>query len=102
MPVEVVKGEVPVMLPEKISQNKLLLELEDKKGPEGLSFTDLSGDSGAVGRLLVSQADDKDPQLHIDLKGALYCATLVPAPGTMCVVSVGPTEAKVRISGFKI
>ncbi len=81
----------------------MLVELEDRAGPDGLSSTDLSGDSGAVGRLIASRIDARlgggsdgaGYQLHLDLKGALYAATLVPAPGTFLVVSVGPSEAKV-------
>ena len=71
-----------------------------------MGSSDLSGDSGAGGRLITSKmeasavdggtdGDGANYQLHLDLKGALYAATLVPAPGTLCVVSVGPTEAKV-------
>mmetsp|Transcript_33309 Transcript_33309/g.94381 ORF Transcript_33309/g.94381 Transcript_33309/m.94381 type:complete len:479 (+) Transcript_33309:331-1767(+) len=93
---EAAKGEVPVIIPEKINRSKLLVELESKQGPEGLSSADLSGDAGAVGRLIVGSAQDGKQELHVDLKGVMYSATLVPAPGTLCVVSVGPTEAKVE------
>jgi hypothetical protein len=73
------------------------MELEDRHGPDGLGAADLSGDSGAVGRLLVSSAaDDGQPLgLMVDLKGSLYNVTVAPLQGTVCVVSVGQAEAKV-------
>uniref|UniRef100_A0A7S1STA4 DNA-binding protein BIN4 n=1 Tax=Tetraselmis chuii TaxID=63592 RepID=A0A7S1STA4_9CHLO len=94
----VVKGDVPVMMPEKVSANKVLMELEDRHGPDGLGAADLSGDSGAVGRLLVSSAadDGQPPGLMVDLKGSLYNVTVAPLQGTVCVVSVGQAEAKVE------
>ena len=75
---------------------QLLVELENKQNPEGVSSTDLSGDAGAVGRLIVSSSEDGKQDVHVDLKGVLYSATLVPTPGTLCVLSVGPSEAKVE------
>ncbi|XP_075265305.1 uncharacterized protein LOC142357640 [Convolutriloba macropyga] len=93
---EAVKGEVSIMIPEKINRCKLLVELENKQNPEGVSSTDLSGDAGAVGRLIVSSSEDGKQDVHVDLKGVLYSATLVPTPGTLCVLSVGPSEAKVE------
>mgnify|MGYP001811215064 CR=1 FL=1 len=46
-----------VMIPEKLHRNKVLIELEP--APHGA--TDLSGDVGAVGRLLVPKADAAAP-----------------------------------------
>lgn len=73
----------------------MLAELEDRRDADGLGAADLSGDSGAVGRLLVSGAG-ADAALMVDLKGAMYNVTVAPLAGTVCVVSVGTAEAKVR------
>ena len=43
-------GEVPLMLPEKLATGKYLMELEPAKD----GADDLTGDAGAVGRMLVS------------------------------------------------
>lgn len=74
-----------------MSQAKILLELESKDEVHGA--TDLSGDSGAIGRVLVVGGPGSE-QLQIDLKGVLYTATIVPCPVSVAIVNVGPTEAK--------
>ena len=43
-------GEIAVLLPEKLPTNKYIVELE----PTGDGADDLTGDAGAVGRMLVS------------------------------------------------
>lgn len=57
---------LPVVFPDKISQAKVLLELESNGEVHGA--TDLSGDSGAIGRVLVSGQPGAQ-QVQIDLKG---------------------------------
>ena len=42
--------------------------------------TDLSGDSGAIGRLMVGGSKE-DPQLQIDLKGVFVCGGGGPMVG---------------------
>ncbi|KAL4527914.1 hypothetical protein Ndes2437B_g00042 [Nannochloris sp. 'desiccata'] len=98
---------LPVVIPDRIPQIKVLLELESTDELHGA--TDLSGDSGAIGRVLVSNISSSgggasgsgtqqqhQQQLQIDLKGVLYNATVVPCPMTMAIVNIGPTEAKIE------
>lgn len=35
-------------------------------------------------------------QLQVDLKGSLFHTTIMPLAGTVMVVNIGPSEAKVR------
>jgi hypothetical protein len=66
---------IPVVIPDRIPQIKVLLELESTDELHGA--TDLSGDSGAIGRVLVSNISggasgsgtQQQQQLQIDLKG---------------------------------
>eukprot|EP00887_Chlorella_sp_A99_P004893 scaffold4.g4893.t1 len=85
--------EMVVVLPEKLGQTKLLVELE--AGGDAHGATDLSGDSGAIGRLLV-RGPAAEPELQLDLKGVLYTATVVPCPVTLAIVHMGASEAKVE------
>ena len=54
--------QIPVLLPEKLSMTRCLLEVED-----GTS-TDLAGDAGAVGRFGIIKADNQQ-RAQLDLKG---------------------------------
>ena len=69
--------QIPVLLPEKLSALKCLVEVED-----GTS-TDLAGDAGAVGRFAVTRHSEQQ-QAQLDLKGALgsdhSCLTLCGKP----------------------
>jgi len=56
---------------------------------------DLSGDIGAVGRIVVSNGPTAKQDLLLDLKGTIYKTTIVPSR-TFCVVSVGQSEAKIE------
>lgn len=58
---------LPVVLPDKLSQVKLLMELESTDEVHGA--TDLSGDSGAIGRVMLTGAPGAQ-QVQVDLKGA--------------------------------
>jgi hypothetical protein len=82
---------IPVMLPEKLSAIKVLMELENTDELHGA--TDLSGDSGAIGRIVVQPGTSR---VQVDLKGVLYNATIIPAPVSMAVVNIGASEAKVE------
>jgi len=86
-------SSLPVVFPEKLSQAKVILELESTDEVHGA--TDLSGDSGAIGRVMVTGQPGAQ-QVQIDLKGVLYNATIVPCPVTMAVVNIGQNEAKVE------
>ena len=75
--------QIPVLLPEKLSALKCLVEVED-----GTS-TDLAGDAGAVGRFAMTRHSEQQ-QAQLDLKGALgsdhSCLTLCSKPsiGRFC------------------
>ncbi|KAF1865080.1 hypothetical protein Lal_00004454 [Lupinus albus] len=56
---------------------------------------DLSGDMGAVGRIVVSDSPSGDQEMYIDLKGTIYKTSIVPCR-TFCVVSFGQSEAKIE------
>jgi len=78
--IPVSSSSIPVVIPDRIPQMKVLLELESTDELHGA--TDLSGDSGAIGRVLVSNTSSngngasgsgtqqqQQHQLQIDLKG---------------------------------
>lgn len=73
-----VAREMPLVLPEKLAQAKLLVELEAGGDEAAHGATDLSGDSGAIGRLLIV-GPPGDTQMQIDLKGG---PGLGPGTGT--------------------
>ncbi|GIL75941.1 hypothetical protein Vretimale_5514 [Volvox reticuliferus] len=101
-------GKLPIMLPERLNRNKVLLELPSApaSGEQYHGAADLSGDSGAVGRIVVlgsgasgkgaAAADGSGLQLQVDLKGVLYNAWVLPLATTAMVLNIGPTEAKVE------
>ncbi|KAF6251998.1 hypothetical protein COO60DRAFT_566783 [Scenedesmus sp. NREL 46B-D3] len=86
------RSELQLILPEKLVRHKVLIELE----PAPHQATELSGDAGAVGRLVASSSTAEDGQFKLDLKGVIYQATVLPLAGTVMVVNIGPTEAKVE------
>lgn len=59
--------QVPVLLPEKLSTSRCLIEVVDSVS------TDLAGDAGAVGRFSIVQHGQQQ-QAQLDLKGAYCCA----------------------------
>mmetsp|Transcript_28308 Transcript_28308/g.45873 ORF Transcript_28308/g.45873 Transcript_28308/m.45873 type:complete len:313 (+) Transcript_28308:61-999(+) len=77
-------ASLPLVLPNKINKNMLLVQCEDSR-------LDLSGDIGTVGRMKVD-----DEGLILDLKGYLYSADVVPCMGTVCLVSMSSSEAKIE------
>lgn len=66
-------ARVPLLLPDRLPENRVLLELgplEQRGGTAGAPrATDLSGDSGAVGRVNVLQPPGGPSAMQIDLKG---------------------------------
>ncbi|CAF2088903.1 unnamed protein product [Brassica rapa] len=91
-------SRLPLVLSEKVNRTKVLVECEGDS-------IDLSGDMGAVGRVVVS---DTTEDVYLDLKGILftnilpfhvsgtiYKSTIVPSR-TFCIVNVGQSEAKIE------
>lgn len=81
-------SRLPLVLPEKVQRTKALVECEGDS-------VDLSGDMGAVGRIIVSDGPSGNHEMLLDLKGTIYKTTILPSR-TFCVVSFGPSEAKVE------
>ncbi|XP_050384892.1 DNA-binding protein BIN4 [Argentina anserina] len=79
---------LPLVLSEKVQRTKALVECEKDS-------IDLSGDMGAVGRVIVSESRSGNSEMCLDLKGTVYKTTIVPSR-TFCVVSFGPSEAKIE------
>ncbi|KAJ0102597.1 hypothetical protein Patl1_05531 [Pistacia atlantica] len=79
---------LPLILPEKVQRMKALVECEGES-------IDLSGDMGAVGRIIVPDAQNGNHDMFLDLKGTIYGTTIVPSR-TFCIVSFGQSEAKIE------
>uniref|UniRef100_A0A1J3F4G0 DNA-binding protein BIN4 n=1 Tax=Noccaea caerulescens TaxID=107243 RepID=A0A1J3F4G0_NOCCA len=78
-------SRLPLVLSEKVNRTKVLVECEGDS-------IDLSGDMGAVGRVVVS---DTTEDVYLDLKGTIYKSTIVPSR-TFCIVNVSQSEAKIE------
>ncbi|KAK9097514.1 hypothetical protein Sjap_023011 [Stephania japonica] len=98
-----VSSSLPLVMSEKVLRSKVLVECEGDS-------IDLSGDVGAVGRVVISDASSGNHEMLLDLKadfdiggfyqgvdsgGTIYKTTIVPSR-TFCVVSFGQAEAKVE------
>ncbi|KAL5207764.1 hypothetical protein ABZP36_032199 [Zizania latifolia] len=83
-----VSQRLPLIIPDKVQRSKALIECDGDS-------IDLSGDIGAVGRIVISNSPTGNQDLLLDLKGTIYKSTIVPSR-TFCVVSVGQTEAKIE------
>ncbi|KAL6888659.1 hypothetical protein ACP4OV_009685 [Aristida adscensionis] len=83
-----VSQRLPLIFPDKVQRSKALIECDGDS-------IDLSGDVGAVGRIVVSNSPTGNQDLLLDLKGTVYKTTIVPSR-TFCVVSVGQSEAKIE------
>lgn len=86
-----------VVIPDKLPMSKLILELESNDAVAGT--TDLSGDSGVIGRMLlrkIAAESGTDECMELDLKGSIYNMTPVQYPGTIMVVNFTGSEAKVE------
>ncbi|KAL2638687.1 hypothetical protein AAZV13_06G127400 [Glycine max] len=81
-------ARLPLMLSEKVQRTKALIECQGDS-------IDLSGDMGAVGRIIISDSPSGDQEMCLDLKGTIYKTSIVPCR-TFCVVSFGQSEAKVE------
>ncbi|KAL0922167.1 hypothetical protein M5K25_006132 [Dendrobium thyrsiflorum] len=81
-------SRLPLIFPEKVQRSKALVECDGES-------IDLSGDVGAVGRVIVSKGSSGNNELFLDLKGTIYKSTIVPSR-TFCIVSVGQSEAKIE------
>ncbi|XP_056850540.1 DNA-binding protein BIN4-like isoform X1 [Raphanus sativus] len=82
-------SRLPLVLSEKVNRTKVLVECEGDS-------IDLSGDMGAVGRVVVS---DTTEDMFFDLKGTIYKSTIVPSR-TFCVVRF--FSDFIPISNFKV
>ena len=58
--------QMPILLPEKLSTSRCLIEVVDS------ASTDLAGDAGAVGRFGIVQHGQQQ-QAQLDLKGDCCC-----------------------------
>jgi hypothetical protein len=90
---------ISVVVPDRLPGGKLIMELETNDAIAGA--TDLSGDTGAIGRILkrTMAAADGESTLdshELDLKGRLYTVTPVEFPGTIMVLNFTGNEAKVE------
>lgn len=83
-----VSQRLPLILSDKVQRSKALVECDGDS-------IDLSGDIGAVGRIVISNGPTGNQDLLLDLKGTVYKSTIVPSR-TFCVVSMGQTEAKIE------
>ncbi|XAR52133.1 hypothetical protein NMG60_11020047 [Bertholletia excelsa] len=81
-------SQLPLMLSEKVSRTKALVECEGES-------IDLSGDVGSVGRVVISDNPSGSQEMLLDLKGTIYKTSIVPSK-TFCIVSFGQSEAKVE------
>lgn len=81
-------SRLPLVLSDKVHRLKALVECEGNS-------IDLSGDMGAVGRVVVSDSSSAKNELCLDLKGTIYRAAIVPSR-TFCIVSFGQSEAKIE------
>ncbi|KAM0882064.1 hypothetical protein ACQ4PT_032538 [Festuca glaucescens] len=75
-----VSQRLPLILSDKVQRSKALVECDGDS-------IDLSGDIGAVGRIVISNGPTGNQDLLLDLKGTAR---------TFCVVSMGQTEAKIE------
>ncbi|KAJ0965581.1 hypothetical protein J5N97_026719 [Dioscorea zingiberensis] len=83
-----VSSRLPLVLPEKVQRKKALVECDGDS-------IDLSGDVGAVGRIVISNGSNGKDEMLLDLKGTIYRSRIVPSR-TFCIVSVGQSEAKIE------
>ncbi|GLU21364.1 hypothetical protein SLE2022_375090 [Rubroshorea leprosula] len=85
---QVSTSRLPLVLPEKVHRSKALVECEGDS-------VDLSGDVGAVGRVVIPDPSSENREMFFDLKGTIYKTTIVPSR-TFCIVSFGQSEAKIE------
>nr|XP_010927227.1 DNA-binding protein BIN4 isoform X1 [Elaeis guineensis] len=83
-----ISSRLPLVFPDKVQRSKALVECDGDS-------IDLSGDVGAVGRIVISNGPAGNEDMLLDLKGTLYKSMIVPSR-TFCIVSVGQSEAKIE------
>ncbi|KAL5699530.1 hypothetical protein ACHQM5_030416 [Ranunculus cassubicifolius] len=83
-----VSSRLPLVMSDKVQRSKALVECEGEA-------IDMSGDVGAVGRVVITDPPSGDPEMLLDLKGTIYRTTIIPSR-TFCVVSFNQTEAKIE------
>ncbi|XP_010244442.1 PREDICTED: DNA-binding protein BIN4 [Nelumbo nucifera] len=81
-------SRLPLLCSDKVQRSKALVECEGES-------IDMSGDVGAVGRVIISETQSKNHEMLLDLKGTIYKTTILPCR-TFCVVSFGQAEAKIE------
>ncbi|CAI0540914.1 unnamed protein product [Linum tenue] len=81
-------SSLSLVLSEKVQRSKALVECDGDS-------VDLSGDMGAVGRIMVQDSPAGNSDMYFDLKGTIYRTSIVPSR-TFCVVSFGQSEAKIE------
>lgn len=94
------RKSVNVIVPDKLPGSKLVLELESSKEIIA-GATDLSGDTGAIGRILqriIPAAGGSTVECHeLDLKGRMYNVTPAVFPGTIMVLNFQGEDAKIEM-----
>ncbi|XP_073297811.1 uncharacterized protein [Primulina huaijiensis] len=85
---QISSSRLPLLLSEKVQRLKALVECEGDS-------IDLSGDVGAVGRVVISDDLSNNHEMFLDLKGTIYKTNIVPSR-TFCVVSFSQSEAKIE------
>uniref|UniRef100_A0A0E0IAU0 RPN1 N-terminal domain-containing protein n=1 Tax=Oryza nivara TaxID=4536 RepID=A0A0E0IAU0_ORYNI len=67
-----VSQRLPLIIPDKVHRSKALIECDGDS-------IDLSGDVGAVGRIVISNNPNGYQDLLLDLEGTIYKSTIVPS-----------------------
>ena len=81
---------VPLRVSDKLARTRVLAEYRCEVG----GSADLSGDTGAVGRLLRRALPDGREALEVDLKGVVYRTEVVPT-ATVMVATVTAAEGRI-------
>lgn len=80
---------LPLLLGSKVRRDSLLIEAADPA-------LDLSGDFGTIGRLHVNSKDSGESSaLTLDIKGRVYDCNIVPSNGTVCLLSIDGSKARI-------
>lgn len=97
------KGDLMLMMPDKLPSNKVLIELNPAATDAHSKGTmELAGDAGSVGRIVIDKGagmasgQEGGPSFQIDLKGVLYDAQVIPLNGTAMILNIGIDQAKVE------
>ncbi|KAF8389438.1 hypothetical protein HHK36_026133 [Tetracentron sinense] len=80
---------LPLVLSEKVHRSKALVECEGES-------IDMSGDMGAVGRIIISDTPSTNHEMLFDLKGMFWLSLYGGLHLILWNVSFGQTEAKIE------